>query len=1141
MTRKSVRHALFVAATLLFPQLAVFVSAQTLRFTAHKAYSSGYGPAAIAVGDINGDQRPDLAVALAFSDAVTVMLGNADGSFQPPRTVYLGPSQNPRGVAIGDFNRDSRPDVAVANAAANTVSVLLGNGDGTFQPTLTAAAGIGSCSVAVGDFNSDSNPDLVVANTGAGNIALLLGNGDGTFQAARNFIADGGPSSVAVGDFNGDTRVDVAVGNTGSGTISALISNGDGTLQSPRNFAAGAAVSSVAVGDMNGDGRSDLMTSNNAANTVSVLRGNGDGTFQAAQSFAAGNGPTFVAIGDVNRDGRADAAVTSYNANTSSGMHVAVLLGNGDGTLQGARTYSAGYESWAVAIADFNADTSPDLAVANSFSTTISILLGNGDGTFPTGPAYSVGRNPESVVVGDFNRDGVRDLAVANAGSHTLSVLLGNGNGTFQAGLTFATGRGPTSIALGDFNRDGIQDLVTTNYGSSDYYWPIIWTTVSVLIGNGDGTFQAAQNYEAGPGPNSVAVGEFNGDGLQDLAVADYGAYPERANTVSVLLGNGNGTFGAPQAFQVGSAASCVSVGDFNRDGRSDLAACNYNDNNVSILLGNGNGTFQAVGTVPVGAAPWMIVIEDLTGDQIPDLVVTGHWSDIVSVVRGNGDGTFQPHVWYFTGRGPTGLALADLNSDGRRDVVVTNYFSTTVSVLLGNGDGTLQAAQDFGVDLAPMSVAAADFNGDGQPDLATTNYFSFSASVLINNTFAPRVATPTFAPAAGTYVGPQLITITVSTAGATIHYTTNGTAPTTASPVYSGPIPVSGTTTIRAIAVLSGMLDSAEASAAYTIRAFAPGFSPSGGTHVGSATVTLSTATTGGTIRYTTDGSTPTAASAAYSAPLVVSQTTTIRAITTAPGMLDSDVSGATYTIKAVAPAFSPSGGTYVGSVTIALSTPTSGATIRYTTDGSTPTAASAAYSAPLVLSQTTTIRAITTAPGTLDSDVSSATYTVQVVTPTFSVTPGTFNQPQTVALSTATSGATIRYTIDGSTPTATSPAYSGPISVTRTTTIRAMAMKPGMENSTVASATYTLQAATPTFDPPGGSYLLPQVVSISSASPGVTIYYTTDGSTPTTSSTQYTGSFLVGIGTTTVRAIAVASGWSQSAIASATYRIPF
>src|SRR5688572_23408390 len=178
MTRKSVRRVLFVSATLLFPQWAVSASAQTLRFTAHKAYSSGYGPAAIAVGDINGDQRPDLAVALAFSDAVAVMLGNADGSFQAPHTVYLGPSQNPRGVAIGDFNRDTLPDLAVANAASNSVAILLGNGTGTFQPALTVPAGAGTSSVAVGEFNGDTNPDLVVANTGAGNVPLLPGNGD---------------------------------------------------------------------------------------------------------------------------------------------------------------------------------------------------------------------------------------------------------------------------------------------------------------------------------------------------------------------------------------------------------------------------------------------------------------------------------------------------------------------------------------------------------------------------------------------------------------------------------------------------------------------------------------------------------------------------------------------------------------------------------------------------------------------------------------------------------------------------------------------------------------------------------------------------------------------------------------------------
>ena len=171
-------------------------------------------------------------------------------------------------------------------------------------------------------------------------------------------------------------------------------------------------------------------------------------------------------------------------------------------------------------------------------------------------------------------------------------------------------------------------------------------------------------------------------------------------------------------------------------------------------------------------------------------------------------------------------------------------------------------------------------------------------------------------------------------------------------------------------------------------------------------------------------------------------------------------------------------------------------------------------------------------------DSDVASATYrSSSRWRPRASRRrPGRTTSRRSVTLSVATSGATIHYTTDGTTPTASSPVYGGPISVTRSTTIRAIAVASGMTDSAVASATYTLQAAAPTFNPPGGSYLLPQFVQLSSASPNVTIYYTTDGSTPTTSSTRYTGSILV-LRTTTIRAIAVASGWSQSAVASATY----
>src|SRR6266403_1547989 len=228
-----------------------------------------------------------------------------------------------------------------------------------------------------------------------------------------------------------------------------------------------------------------------------------------------------------------------------------------------------------------------------------------------------------------------------------------------------------------------------------------------------------------------------------------------------------------------------------------------------------------------------------------------------------------------------------------------------------------------------------------------------------------------------------------------------------------------------------------------------------------------------------------------------------------TGSGMADSDVSSATYTIviKVAPPTFSPAPGSYNQPQSVTLSDATSGATIYYTTDGSTPTAASTRYTGPILVASTTTVKAMAAASGMADSDVSSATYTIKVVPPTFSPGPGVFNQPQSVTLSDATSGATIYYTTDGSTPTTASARYTGPISVTRTTTVKAMAAASGMADSDVSSATYTIKVVPPTFSPGPGVFNQPQSVTLSDATSGATIYYTTDGSTPTTASARYTG----------------------------------
>jgi hypothetical protein len=350
----------------------------------------------------------------------------------------------------------------------------------------------------------------------------------------------------------------------------------------------------------------------------------------------------------------------------------------------------------------------------------------NAPGAFQAQQTFATGNSPNSVAVGDLNGDGIPDLAVAN-GSGTVSVLLGNGNGTFQARHAFAAGRYPISVAVGDLNGDGKPDLVVTNEGYLGS-----GATVSVLLGNGNGTFQAQQNFAAGYSPHSVAVADVNGDGKPDLIVANTGSFFE-PGVVNVLLGNGNGTFQAQQAVASFRASSeSVAVDDVNGDGKPDIAVANQGYP-VSVLLANGNGTFQAQQTFAAGSDPISVAVEDLNGDGKPDLVVASATSASVSVLLSNSNGTFQAQQTFATGSDPIFVAVVDVNGDGKPDLAVVNNSSNTVSVLLGNGNGTFQAQQTLATGSTPNSVVVGDVNGDGRPDLALANSASNTVSVLLN------------------------------------------------------------------------------------------------------------------------------------------------------------------------------------------------------------------------------------------------------------------------------------------------------------------------------------------------------------------------------------------------------------------------
>src|SRR5437762_1146031 len=414
--------------------------------------------------------------------------------------------------------------------------------------------------------------------------------------------------------------------------------------------------------------------------------------------------------------------------------------------------------------------------------------------------------------------------------------------------------------------------------------------------------------------------------------------------------------------------------------------------------------------------------------------------------------------------------------------------------------------------------------------------------------------ATQAFSLPGGTYLGTQTVTISDSTAGATIFYTLDGTTPATtaggSTQQYSSAITVSATETITAIAVASGYATSAMASATYTIESqvAAPTFSPGAGTYTATQQVTIATATAGATIYYTTNGTTPTTSSTVYTGPITVSTSETVEAMAAESGFFNSNVSTAVYTItsSAATPVFSLPGGTYLGTQTVAISDSTAGATIFYTLDGTTPATTAGGstqqYSSAITVSATETIKAIAVASGYATSAMASATYTIesQVAAPTFSPGAGTYTAAQQVTIGTATAGATIYYTTNGTTPTTSSTVYTGPITVSTSETVEAMAAESGFFNSNVSTAVYTItsSAATPVITPGTGTYTSAQTVTITDGTTGASIYYTLDGSQPTTTSTQYTASFKVST-TTTVKAIATATNFTTSATATSVITI--
>ena len=665
-----------------------------------EVYPSLGNAVALAAGRFTTSGQIDLAVASATG--VSVLLNDGTGHFSAAAPVAAG--SQPRSLAAADLKATGHEDLIVANQDG-TLTVLLSDGSGHFtaQPAISAARGPLS-SVIAGDFNGDGKLDLALAQANSNAVTVLLGNGDGSFQPGVNYTVGNGPARLVLGDFNGDGAADLVSISQISNTFSVLLGNGDGTFRSSLDFVAGNTPLGLVAGDFNADGHTDLAIVNSQDQTLAVPLGRGDGTFIATPVYRADLLSKAIAAGDLNGDGRADLVVSNYcgtdSACTSNGT-ATIFLANADGTYRAASTIALGVGPVSVALADLNGDKKLDLIALNSSDKTLSILAGNGDGTFGKAQLYSLSASPRAILVGDFNGDGKPDLAIASDCGQstctqpgTLDIWLGRGDGSVTASASYTIGYSPVSIAAGDLRSTGHLDVVVANACGNDSTCKSTGTA-TLLSNDGTGHFTAGSEITLGSAPSSIAIGNLSGTGL-DLAVAERGS-----NQVAILHADGKGGFGTPVTYSVGAAPSAIAIADVNGDGRPDVAVAGFQSSTVSVLYGSSSGKLESAVSFPVGAGPESLVAVSSAG-------ASGS-----SLVTANGDSGAAPMGSGITalggsdpGTGTTTVAFTSTANTANVDQQVTLSGTVTAVSPAGTPSGNLV----FAIDTSAGGTGAGPF-----------------------------------------------------------------------------------------------------------------------------------------------------------------------------------------------------------------------------------------------------------------------------------------------------------------------------------------------------------------------------------------------------------------------------------------------